>query len=504
MVELRSRSGRGKAGGAYQPEAGRPADSSARNDASILVVDDELLIRETLVEYLSQEGFSVSSFASGEDALEQAAERRFDIVLCDVHLPGLDGLELLDRLQRISPETFVLLITAYATVENAVEAFQRGAHDYLMKPILLEEVLSKIQRLLAHRALYLENQWLRRALNLEHPVESDRIVGSSAAMAQVFEMVRKVAPTPSTVLILGESGTGKELVARAIHAGYRPEEEGLPTKDESRKSKADGRKPMAESRFVALNCAAIPHDLLENQLFGHRKGAFTGADRDHPGVFVHAGSGTVFLDEIGEMPLATQAKLLRAIEQKEIMPVGAHEPIRVEARVLAATNKDLLKEVEAGRFREDLFYRLNVVCITIPPLRERREDIPDLVQFLLARHAGTLGKRISGVTHEAMQLLMACRWRGNVRELDNALQRAVILGEGPLVTPADLPPDLAPVEGDPALVDVLDLAVERFKKQHIERILRQTTDKKEAAQRLGIGLSSLYRHIADLAIQTQE
>jgi DNA-binding NtrC family response regulator len=486
MVEVRTRNGRGSRTADALREAERAAGSCPpREEAAILVVDDELLIRETLVEYLNQEGFHVSACASGEEALEQAAQRRFDIVLCDVHLPGLDGLELLDRLQRISPETFVLLITAYATVENAVEAFQRGAHDYLMKPILLEEVLSKIHRLLAHRALYLENQWLRRELNLDHRTEDERIVGSSAAMAQVFEIVRKVAPTPSTVLIVGESGTGKELIARAIHQGYR-------------------RNEKADVRFVALNCAAIPHDLLENQLFGHRKGAFTGADRDQPGVFVHAGAGTVFLDEIGEMPLATQAKLLRAIEQKEIMPVGANEPIHVEARVLAATNKDLLKEVEAGRFREDLYYRLNVVCISIPPLRERREDIPDLVQFLLARHTRTLGKRINGVTHEAMQLLMACRWRGNVRELDNALQRAVILGEGPLVTPADLPPDLAPVEGDPALVDELDVAVERFKKQHIERILRQTPDKKEAAQRLGIGLSSLYRYIADLAIQSQE
>jgi DNA-binding NtrC family response regulator len=477
MVETRSR----PVGRAFLPD-GKNARATASRRAAILVVDDELLIRETLVEYLAQEGFHVAASACGEDALEQAAQRRFDIVLCDVHLPGLDGLELLDRLQRISPETFVLLITAYATVENAVEAFQRGAHDYLMKPILLEEVLSKIHRLLAHRALHLENQWLRRQLNLDRRADGERIVGDSGAMAQVFEMVRKVAPTPSTVLIVGESGTGKELIARAIHDGYQGND------------KSDGR-------FVALNCAAIPHDLLENQLFGHRKGAFTGADRDQPGVFVHAGGGTVFLDEIGEMPLATQAKLLRAIEQKEIMPVGAHEPIRVEARVLAATNKDLLKEVEAGRFREDLYYRLNVVCISIPPLRERREDIPDLVEFLLARHARTLGKRINGVTHEAMQLLMACRWRGNVRELDNALQRAVILGEGPLVTPADLPPDLAPVEGDPALVDNLDKAVERFKKQHIERILRQTPDKKEAAQRLGIGLSSLYRNIAELAIQ---
>jgi transcriptional regulator with PAS, ATPase and Fis domain len=309
-------------------------------------------------------------------------------------------------------------------------------------------------------------------------------------MLQVFEMVRKVALTRSTVLIVGESGTGKELIARAIHSGCRVEEA--------------SESPETDSRFVALNCAAIPHDLLENQLFGHRKGAFTGADRDQEGVFVHVGAGTVFLDEIGEMPLATQAKLLRAIEQKEILPVGANEPIHVEARVLAASNKDLLKEVEAGRFREDLYYRLNVVCIPIPPLRERREDIPDLVEFLLARHARTLGKRISGVTHEAMQLLLACRWRGNVRELDNALQRAVILGEGPLITPADLPPDLAPVEGDPALVDDLGEAVKRFEKQHIERILRQTPDKKEAARRLGVGLSSLYRYIADLGIQAQE
>jgi DNA-binding NtrC family response regulator len=462
-------------------------------DAAILVVDDEVLIRETLSEFLSEEGFTVVACSSGEEALARAEEQRFDIVLCDVHLPGLNGLELLDRLQRISPETFVLLITAYATVENAVEAFQRGAHDYLMKPILLDEVLSKIRRLLAHRALYLENQWLRRELNRNQRLENEQIIGKSSGMRQVLEMVRKVAPTPSTVLIVGESGTGKELIARAIHEGY-----------ETANAANGAAGAVEERRFLAVNCAAIPHDLLENQLFGHRKGAFTGANRDQAGVFVHAGNGTVFLDEIGEMPLATQAKLLRAIEQKEILPVGANEPIRVEARVLAATNKDLFKEVEAGRFREDLYYRLNVVCIHIPPLRERREDIPDLVEFLLARHARALGKRISGVTHEAMQLLMACRWRGNVRELDNALQRAVILGEGPLITPADLPPDLAPVEGDPALVDDLSEAVKRFEKQHIERILRQTPDKKEAARRLGMGLSSLYRRIAELGIQTTD
>jgi DNA-binding NtrC family response regulator len=444
----------------------------------ILVVDDETLIRDTLAEYLGQEGFAVAACANGEQALALVADRRFDVALCDVQLPGMDGLELLERLRKVSPETFVLLITAYATVENAVEAFQRGAHDYLMKPILLDDVRNKIRRLLANRDLFLENQALRRELNREY--DSSHIIGCGPAMQRVLDMVRKVAPTRSTVLLVGESGTGKELLARAIHE----------------------QSPARDARFLAVNCAAIPHDLLENQLFGHRKGAFTGADRDQAGVFVHAGTGTVFLDEIGELPPGTQAKLLRAIEQKEILPVGANEPITVEMRVLAATNKDLEREVEQGRFREDLYYRLNVVRITVPPLREHREDIPELVEFLLAKQARVLGKRIRGVSHETMQLLLACRWKGNVRELDNALQRAVILGDGPLITPSDLPPDLVPVEGDLALVEDLGEAVKQFERQHIERILRQTPDKKEAARRLGMGLSSLYRRIAELGIQT--
>jgi transcriptional regulator with PAS, ATPase and Fis domain len=247
----------------------------------------------------------------------------------------------------------------------------------------------------------------------------------------------------------------------------------------------------------------MPNELLESQLFGHRKGAFTGADRDQPGLFVHAGAGTVFLDEIGELPLLTQAKLLRAIEQKEVLPVGANEPVMVECRIVAATNKDLAKEVEAGRFREDLFYRLNVVSIRLPSLRERREDIPELAEFLLAKHARTMGKRFTGVSHEAMQLLLAYAWKGNVRELDNTLQRAVILGDGPLVTVRDLPPDMAPQPGDPFAVDDLNRAVERFEKLHIERMLRQTADKREAAKRLGIGLSSLYRKIEQYGIQTE-
>jgi DNA-binding NtrC family response regulator len=447
---------------------------------SILVVDDEPLICDTLAEYLTQVGFEVEVCAGGEDAVIRAGNRRFDVALCDIQLPNMDGLELLDQLRRVSPETVVLMMTAYATVENAVEAFHRGAHDYLMKPLLLDEVLNKIRRVVAYGDVFRENQDLRRELNRR--LEEDQIVGNSPAMAKVLELSRKVAPTRSTVLIQGESGTGKELIARMIHRlGPAPNE-----------------------RFLAVNCAAIPAELLESQLFGRRKGAFTGADRDQPGVFVHAGPGTVFLDEIGELPLSMQAKLLRTIEQREAQPVGAAEPVAVEARVLAATNKDLKTEVEAGRFREDVFYRLNVVTISIPALRERRDDIPELVEFLLARHATTLGKRFTGVTHDAMQLLRACPWKGNVRELDNALQRAVILGDGPLVTTADLPPDLAPQVTDPTAVDDLTEATRRFERLHIERILRQVPDKKAAAQRLNVGVSSLYRKIAELGIGAKD
>jgi DNA-binding NtrC family response regulator len=452
--------------------------------ASVLVVDDEPMIRDTLAEFLQSEGFAVVAAGSGEDALEHAGRQRFDVALCDVNLPGQDGIEVLERLGQISPETFVLLITAYATVETAIEAFQKGAHDYLMKPIILHEVLGKIRRLLKQRDVFRENQWLRRELRRDAEA-GEMVTGRSPAMKQAMRLARKVAPTPSTVLILGESGTGKELMARAIH---RFAQAARPT----------------EGRFLAVNCAAIPADLLENQLFGHRKGAFTGADRDAVGIFAHAGAGTVFLDEIGELPLGTQAKLLRAIEQKEVFPVGANEPMKVEARILAATNKDLAREAAEGRFREDLFYRLNVVSIPLPPLRDRREDIPDLVEYLLAKHARAMGKKMTGVSHEAMQLLLAHPWKGNVRELDNALQRAVILGEGPLVAPGDLPPDIAPHSADPFAVDELGVAVERFERLHIERILRQSADKREAAKRLGIGLSSLYRKIEQHAIGSGE
>lgn len=422
------------------------------------MIDDEPIIRSNLAEFLQQEKFEVQTAPSGELGLQMLGRRKFDAVLCDVNLPGIDGLEVLERVMQLSPETFVLLITAYATVESAIDAFHKGAHDYLMKPVILKEVERKLRRLLEQRELHRENQRLRRELNRE--LETDgMVVGRTPAMQQVISQAKKAALTTSTVLIAGESGTGKELLARWMHANSN-----------------------TSGRFIPINCAAIPTESAESFLFGH------------------ANAGTLFLDEIGELPAAAQAQLLRVIEQKDSTPAGAAEPLRLDARIVAATNKNLPKEVEAGRFREDLFHRLNVIVLKLPSLRDRREDIPELVDHLLAKHAKAMGKKIAGAAHEAMELLRSTAWRGNIRELENALQRAVILGDGPLIVPTDLPPDLAPRLDDPSAVDELARAVERFEKLHIERILRDTADKREAARRLEIGISSLYRKIEQYGI----
>jgi DNA-binding NtrC family response regulator len=441
----------------------------------ILVVDDEEVIASTLQEFLQGEGFEVGVAADAAAALALVERLEPDVALCDVQLPGLDGLELLDRLLQVRPETMVLMITAYATVENAVAAFRRGAQDYLMKPVIFDELLAKIDHLMRFRRLLRENQALRRQLH--GGAEPEALVGQGPAMQAVKLLIRKVGPTRSNVLITGESGTGKELVARSLHA----------------------LGPDPEAPFLAVNCAAIPLELLENQLFGHVRGAFTGADRDHSGLFVAAGSGTVFLDEVGELSMATQAKLLRAIETKEVLPVGANRPVAAHARVIAATNKDLAAEVAAGRFRVDLYYRLNVVTIALPPLREHPEDVPELLRVLLARQARRLGKRIDGVDNATIRGLIAAHWRGNVRELDNALERAVILADGPILSPADFPPDLMGAPGELDAGDYLRAALRQFERLHIRRVLANCDDdKREAARRLGLGLSSLYRKLEEL------
>jgi DNA-binding NtrC family response regulator len=442
----------------------------------VLIVDDEEVLASTLQEFLQGEGYEVAVAADAPSALAMIDRLEPDLALCDVQLPGIDGLELLERLLRLRPELLVLVITAYATVENAVAAFRRGAHDYLMKPVIFDELLTKLDRLMRFRRLTRENQALRRQIHA--PVGLETLVGQSPPMREVKTLIRKLGPTRSNVLITGESGTGKELVARALHT--------------------QGLEP--EAPFLAINCAAIPNELLENQLFGHIRGSFTGADRDRAGLFAAAGRGTVFLDEIGELPITTQAKLLRAIETKEVLPVGATRCEPIAARVVAATNKDLGAEVGAGRFRADLFYRLNVVAIHLPPLRDRREDIPDLIAVLLDRHARRQGKRVDGVDNATIRRLSAAPWKGNIRELDNALERAVILGDGPTLTTDDFPADLVAGAGleDPG--DDLRGALDHFERQHIRRVLdRSHGDKREAARRLGLGLSSLYRKLDEHA-----
>jgi DNA-binding NtrC family response regulator len=447
----------------------------------VLIVDDEEVIASTLKEFLMGEAYETATAMSMPAALGLVESFEPDVVLCDVQLPGGDGLTLLNRSLQVRPETLFIMITAYATVESAVAAFQRGAQDYLMKPVMFEELLAKIDRLMKYRRLLLENQALRRQFHAREDLET--LVGASPALQAVKTLIRKVGPTRSTVLITGESGTGKELVARALHT-FGPDPNAV---------------------FLAINCAAIPPELLENQLFGHVRGAFTGANRDHAGLFVAAGRGTVFLDEIGELGNSMLAKLLRAVENKEVLPIGATRPVSFHARLVTATNKDLSAEVAVGRFREDLYYRLNVVTIHMPPLRDRREDIPELVSFLLAKHAARLGKHVQGVDNSTVRGLMAAAWKGNVRELDNALERAVILGDGPILTPDDFPPGLMPEHEteNGTTGDNLRAAVREYEWHHIQRVLKECADdKREAARRLGLGLSSLYRKLEELDSRT--
>jgi len=455
----------------------------AGSKGSILVAEDEAAVRESLTEVLREEGYDVVAVSDGTAAIRALQEKEFDLILSDIRMPGADGLEVLRHAREVSPQTLVLLMTAHATVETAVEAIRRGAQDYLLKPILFDDLLHKIEHLLTHRQIAWENQFLRS--QVERQWDFENLVGRSAAMREVMNLVRRVAPTPSTVLITGESGVGKEVVARAIHhfSEYR------------------------DRIFLPINCGAIPETLLESQLFGHMRGSFTGAIANQEGLFQRARGGTIFLDEIADMPLSLQVKLLRAIEAKEILPIGATTPIRVEVRIIAATNHDLKKAVEEGRFREDLYYRLNVFNIEIPPLRERREDIPLLVEHFIRIHNRELKKNFKGVDSATMKLLMSLPWKGNVRELDNVIEHAMILGSGDWITVRDLPRALQQDVGvEPEIPDTDNLreALRAFEKAHIQSVLAKCQqDKRQAAQRLGVSLSSLYRKMEELGIPLQ-
>jgi two-component system response regulator PilR (NtrC family) len=445
---------------------------------AILIAEDEASVRESLAEVLRDEGYEVTAAADGTAAIAALDSQEFDLAISDLRMPGADGLTVLTHARAVAPQTLVLLMTAHATVETAVEALQRGAHDYLLKPLIFEDVLHKIAHLLQHRQVAWENQLLRSQVSRHW--DFDNLVGHSAAMRELMKLVQRVAPTKSTILITGESGAGKEVVARAIHH-------------------------FSEQRdriFLPVNCGAIPEHLLESQLFGHLRGSFTGAINNQEGLFARARGGTIFLDEIGDLPLALQVKLLRAIEQKEILPVGATTPSKVDVRIIAATNADLGKAVAEGRFREDLFYRLNVVGIEIPPLRERREDVPPLIDHFVRLHNRELKRSFKGVDGATMKILMAAPWKGNVRELDNVIEHAMILGEGDWITVADLP---RAMQGDANAVavtsDLLRDAMQVYEKAHIASVLRKVdNDKKAAAERLGVSLSSLYRKIEELGI----
>ncbi|MGE0824857.1 MAG: sigma-54-dependent transcriptional regulator [Candidatus Binatia bacterium] len=446
---------------------------------TVLIADDEALARQSLTDLLREDGYQVYEAADGNAALQLIEEIDVDLVISDLKMPGADGLQVLTKIRDSYPQTMVILMTAYASVDTVVDALRLGAQDYLLKPLLLDDVLNKVHRLMEYKEQAWEIQMLRR--EVARHVDFESLVGRSPAMKEIFALIAKVAPTNATVLITGESGVGKEVVARLLHS----------------------LSAQNDHVFLPVNCSAIPETLLESQLFGYVKGAFTGAVGNQEGLFQRARGGTMFLDEIGEMPVALQPKLLRAIEAREVLPVGATTPVKTDVRLLAATNRDLKKEVEAGRFREDLYYRLNVIELHLPPLRERREDIPPLVEYLIHRHNQELKKNYKGVDTTTMKLLMSMPWPGNVRELDNMLERAMILGNGEWITAGELPRGLEVDQVTLAsLTDNLKDAVQAYEKSHIEHVLKKMDgDKKRAAEALGVSLSSLYRKLEDLEVE---
>jgi DNA-binding NtrC family response regulator len=440
-------------------------------NASILVVDDEPTVQEALETFLRAEGHCVVTAGSGKEALTRIEEEEFDLIVADLVMPGMSGLEVLERTRSIAPAPKVILITGHATVETAIEALRKGAVDYLQKPFELDDLGSCVERLLRHRG---PSRGVR--LRPDEPAlagAGEVLVGQSRAMQALRAQIARCGPTPSNVLISGESGTGKELVARAIHA-------------------ASARRA---GPFVPVNCGAIPDALLESQLFGHVRGAFTNAVQANPGLFVAAHGGTLYLDEVAEMPCALQVKLLRVIEEKQVWAVGATRPLAVDVRIVASTNRDLAREVEAERFRTDFFYRLEVVHLRLPPLRERRDDIPLLADHLVRRLNVKLDRAVRGVEADALGLLVNHGWNGNVRELENVLERAMILGDGQLIRRGDLSWEILEEGTAPRRTDLRE-AVRLFESQHIRDVLAQTgADKREAARLLGISLASLYRKL---------
>ncbi len=436
---------------------------------NVLIVEDEELMRSILRQLIEGEGYRALTADSTKTAIEIFASNRIDLTLTDIKMAGQDGLALLDRIKSSDAEAIVIIMTAFSSVDTAVAALRKGAYDYITKPFVNEDLLQTVRNALAHRRLFQENRTLRR--ELRRTKSSSELIGSSQPLQRVIDLIEKVASTSASVLIQGESGTGKELVARAIHA-------------ESERS---------DEPFLAINCGALPESLLESELFGHVKGSFTGAVGDKPGLFRSANRGTIFLDEIGEMPQALQVKLLRALQEREVTPVGSSTAIRFDARIIAATNRRLENEVAEGRFREDLYYRLNVVEIEVPPLRERRDDIESLVRYFVTRSARNEGKIERPVSPAAMKALLQYDWPGNIRELEHVIERAMILSDAEI----GLEHLSNRITGESAYQSARDSdpeTLEEVERRHVLSVLDGVDgDKAAAAKILGIDLSTLYR-----------
>jgi two-component system response regulator AtoC len=438
----------------------------------VLVAEDDRVARDLLVEILRGEGFTVEAVDDGAGAIERAAAERYDLVVSDVRMERSSGLDVLKAFTDKAPGTPVILITAFGDVTGAMEAIQRGAYDYVSKPFNIEELKLTVTRALERRRLVAEN----KTVQSDAKTQIEDIVGKSTVMLEVYKLVARVAGSTATVLVTGESGTGKELVARAIHT----------------------HSPRARAAFVPVNCTALTESLLESELFGHARGAFTGAVGAKRGLFEMANGGTMFLDEIGDMGPKMQAQLLRTLQDGEVRPVGGSESIRVDVRIVCATNKDLDEEVKAGRFREDLYFRINVVTVRLPPLRERREDVPILVAHFLAKIARRERRDQAALSPEALRLLTGYSWPGNVRELENAIDRAVAVAKGNVILPSDLPPEvggagpLVTGDGSGIIEDRPTLA--ELERRYIALTLNESGgNKKKAAEKLGIDRRTLYR-----------
>jgi DNA-binding NtrC family response regulator len=441
--------------------------------AQILIVDDDLNTCQSLAAVLSKEGHQVFEAHSGKEALERIRSQDVELAVIDLMMPGMNGLEFFQTLKALRPEVIALMISAQATVEVAVSAIKGGIYDFITKPFRLGEMKKAIAKALEAQTLLTENKRLRQALR--EKASFSKIIGTSPAFVQIMDLVSKVAPTRSTVLLSGESGTGKEIIAEAIHFAS----------------------PRGENPLVKINCGALTDSLLESELFGHEKGAFTGAHQQRIGRFELANGGTLFLDEIGEMSLGMQVKLLRVLQDGCFERVGSSRTIQVDVRIIAATNRDLEKEVQAGRFRQDLYYRLNVITIDIPPLRERAEDIPLLAVFFLNKYSELNNKNITGFSAEVQQILNHYSWPGNVRELENVIERAVSLCQTQTITLSDLPSRLALSDHTEShLMIPMGISLAEMEQTVLEKTLLMTKgDKKSAARLLGISLSSLYNKL---------